>query len=257
VKIATWNVNSLTARLPRVLGWIEEQEPDILCMQETKQTDEAFPLGDFAALGYEGAHHGDGRWNGVAIVSRVGLEEPKAGFGSEEDENGTRILAATCGGIRVHSIYVPNGRSLDNEQYTIKLSWLARLKSYLAQTSDPAADVALCGDFNIAPSDADVWDPEQFVGATHVSAPERQALAELLGWGLEDTFARFHPEGGIFSWWDYRAGNFHKGEGMRIDLVLLTHSLAGRATGAWVDRNARKGSKPSDHAPVVVDFDPS
>lgn len=259
MRLATWNVNSLSARLPLVLEWMETNGPDVLCMQETKLADDAFPSDAFADLGYESAHHGDGRWNGVAIASRIGLERPVCGLGSEEDVHGCRMLAATCGGIRAHSVYVPNGRSLDSEHYRFKLEWLARLRAYLLQHDDPAADVAVCGDFNIAPDDADVWDPAAFVGATHVSEPERRALCEILDWGLEDTFRRFHPEGGIFSWWDYRAGNFHKGMGMRIDLVLLSKSLAGRAVSAGIDRNARKksplGNKPSDHTVVVVELD--
>ena len=258
MKLATWNVNSLGARLPLVLEWAEANGPDVLCMQETKLADDAFPSAAFAALGYDSAHHGDGQWNGVAIASRVGLEAPLCGFGSREDVHGCRMLAATCGGMRVHSVYVPNGRSLDSEHYRFKLEWLARLRTYLAEHYDPGDAVAVCGDFNIAPDDADVWDPAAFVGATHVSEPERRALGEILEWGLEDTFRRFHPEGGIFSWWDYRAGSFHKGMGMRIDLVLLSAPLASRAVSAEIDREARKKSpksnKPSDHTVVVVEL---
>jgi exodeoxyribonuclease-3 len=254
MKLATWNVNSLTARMPRVLGWIEEHQPDILCLQETKQAEDAFPADTFAALGYETAHHGNGRWNGVALLSRVGLGEPTRGFGSAEDAHGCRIVAATCAGIRVHSVYVPNGRTVDHEQYGFKLDWLARLGTYIATNCDPDGDVAVCGDFNIAPDDRDVWDPAAFVGATHVSEPERHALGALVDWGLEDVYRRHHPDGGIFSWWDYRAGDFHQGRGMRIDLVLLTRSLAERSTEVSIDRNARKGQKPSDHAPVMVEL---
>jgi len=240
--------------MPRVLGWIDEYQPDILCLQETKQADAAFPASTFADLGYETAHHGDGRWNGVALLSRVGLEDPVGGFGTAEDKYGCRIVAGTCAGIRVHSVYVPNGRTVDHEQYGFKLIWMARLASYLAETCDPAGDVAVCGDFNIAPDDRDVWDPAAFVGATHVSGPERQALAVLLDWGLEDVYRRFHSDGGVFSWWDYRAGDFHQGRGMRIDLVLLSRALAERSSSVSIDRNARKGQKPSDHAPVVVEW---
>ena len=253
MRIATWNVNSLTARLPRVVGWLESEQPDVLCMQETKQADAAFPAATFAELGYDAVHHGDGRWNGVAILSRVGLREPASGFGTEEDAGGCRIVAATCGDVRVHSVYVPNGRSLDSEHYGMKLRWLARLAGYLRENCDPGSHVAVCGDFNVAPTDGDVWDPGQFVGMTHVSDPERRALGDVLDWGLQDVFRRFHPEGGVFSWWDYRGGDFHMGRGLRIDLVLLSADLARRATAAWVDRDARKGTKPSDHAPVVVE----
>ncbi len=257
--LATWNVNSLGARLPLVLEWIEARQPDVLCLQETKQDDAAFPAPAFADLGYQAVHYGDGRWNGVAVVSRVGLEDPVKGLRSEEDAHGCRLVAATCGGVRVHSVYVPNGRSLDSEHYRYKLDWLARLRGYLSETYDPAGDVAVCGDFNVAPTDADVWDPAHFVGMTHVSEPERDALGSVLDWGLVDVFRRRHPDGGIYSWWDYRGGDFHKGHGMRIDLVLLSSGLADRCTDAWIDREARKkspaGNKPSDHTPVVVALD--
>ncbi|MGH8995011.1 MAG: exodeoxyribonuclease III [Acidimicrobiales bacterium] len=257
MRLATWNVNSLTARMPRVLEWIDEHQPDILCMQETKQAAEAFPTAEFAALGYQSAHHGDGRWNGVALISRVGLEDPVRGFGSPEDDYGCRMVAATCAGIRVHSVYVPNGRTLDNEQYGFKLAWLARLATFLAEQAEGGREVAVCGDFNVAPDDRDVWDPAAFVGATHVSEAERAALGVLLAAGLEDVWRRHHSDGGVFSWWDYRAGDFHQGRGMRIDLVLLSAPLAGRSTSVMIDRNARKGKKPSDHAPVLVELDPA
>jgi len=259
MRLATWNVNSLGARLPLVLEWMEANQPDILCMQETKLADTAFPAMAFAELGYQSAHHGDGRWNGVAVLSRIGLDDPVSGLRSEEDAHGTRIIAATCGGVRVHSVYVPNGRSLDSEHLQFKLAWLARLRAYLGETTSPDGAVAVCGDFNVAPLDSDVWDPAAFVGQTHVSPGERQALDHVLDWGLEDVFRRFHPDGGIFSWWDYRAGNFHKGQGMRIDLVLLSRSLADRCQSIEVDREARKkspaGNKPSDHTVVVADLD--
>ncbi len=257
MRLATWNVNSLGARLPFVTGWLEEAQPDVLCVQETKLADTAFPTDVFADLGYTTAHYGDGRWNGVAILSRLGLDDPVQGFGSEEDEHGCRIVAGTCGGVRVHSVYVPNGRSLDNEFYPIKLAWLARLRSYLAETCKPSDAVAVCGDFNVAPNDTDVWDITQFEGMTHVGAPEREALAHVMDWGLEDVFLTFN-EPGTFSWWDYRGGSFHRGQGMRIDHVLLTHVLAEAVTEARVDRQARKvdgaGNKPSDHAPVLFEF---
>ncbi len=253
MRLATWNVNSLTARLPRVTEWIEANQPDVICMQETKQADDKFPEKDFAALGYESAHHGDGRWNGVAILSKVGLGEVIRGFGTADDEHGCRIVSAACAGTRVFSVYVPNGRALDNEFYEVKLAWLARLRAVLDETCPSGSSVAVCGDFNVAPADGDVWDPAAFVGATHVSEPERAALRHVEGWGLDDVFRRFN-EPGTFTWWDYRAGDFHEGRGMRIDLVLVSDDLVQRATGAFRDRDARKGKKPSDHAPVVVDF---
>jgi len=255
VRIATWNVNSLPARLFRVEEWIRYAQPDVLCMQETKQADAAFPHGAFAALGYETAHHGDGRWNGVAIASRVGLEDVSTGMDSEEDAHGTRLVAADCGGVRVHSVYVPNGRSLDSEQYPAKLAWLARLRTLVDETSAPDRPVAVCGDFNVAPEDRDVWDPSKFVGMTHVSPPEREALAALEEWGLVDAFRRLYDDEKLFTWWDYRAGSFHKHQGMRIDLILVTDVLARTTSYGLIDRNARKGEKPSDHAPVFIDTD--
>ncbi len=253
MRIATWNVNSLTARLPRVEEWIGYARPDVLCLQETKQADAAFPHGAFAALGYESAHHGEGRWNGVAILSRVGLEGVTTGLGSGDDDAGSRLIAADCGGVHVLSVYVPNGRSLDSEQYPLKLAWLARLRTLLDETTSPDRPVAMCGDLNIAPEDRDVWDPSEFVGATHVSPAEREALAELEAWGLSDAFRRVHSADQLFSWWDYRGGDFHNHRGMRIDLILVTEVLARHTTGALIDRQARKGQKPSDHAPVFID----
>jgi exodeoxyribonuclease-3 len=253
MRLATWNVNSLTARLPRVTEWLAQQQPDVLCMQETKQADDKFPEEAFAELGYESAHNGDGRWNGVAIISRVGLDGVTRDFGTPDDEYGRRVVSAECDGTRVFSVYVPNGRSLDNEFYQVKLDWLTRLRTTLDEMCPPGSSLAVCGDFNVAPDDGDVWDPAAFVGATHVSEPERKALQNVEGWGLDDVFRRFNDPG-TFTWWDYRAGDFHQGRGLRIDLVLVSEDLVERATGAFRDRDARKGQKPSDHAPVVVDF---
>lgn len=254
MRIATWNVNSMKARLPRVIPWLEQHAPDVLCVQETKQADEAFDPAPFEALGYQVAHHGDGRWNGVAIASRVGLDEAVAGFAGPSDEAGPRLLAATCDGVRVHSVYVPNGRELESEWYPIKLAWLAELRELLAVRCANHEEVVVAGDFNIAPTDLDVWDPAALEGMTHVSAPEREALEALLSLGLVDAVARAHPGEQRFSWWDYRGGSFHKNQGMRIDLVLLSEQLAAGIVEAGTDRDARKGEKPSDHAPVVVDL---
>jgi exodeoxyribonuclease III len=255
VRIATWNVNSLNARLARVEEWVEYARPDVLCMQETKLADAAAPHGTFAELGYELAHHGDGRWNGVAIASRVGLEDVAAGFGKGADEQGCRLLAATCGGVRVHSVYVPNGRQVGSEHYQAKLQWLADLRAMLERACDPASAVAMCGDFNVAPEDRDVWSLAAFEGETHVTVPERDALRALLAWGLVDAFRLQYQEDGLFTWWDYRGGNFHKRQGLRIDLVLLSAGLTEGFEFSIVDRNARKGQQPSDHAPLIVDVD--
>jgi exodeoxyribonuclease-3 len=257
VQVVTWNVNSLKARMERVVPWVEANTPDVLCLQETKMAQDVFPHEVFTELGYEAAHVGEGRWNGVAIVSRVGLDDVVAGFADgDAPDPEARLVWATCGGMRVACCYVPNGRALDNDHYQYKLRWLERLRRNLVDGCNPADPVVVTGDFNIAPEDRDVWDPSAFVGATHVSQPERDALAGLVEWGLTDLFRQHNDEAGVFSWWDYRGGSFHKGQGMRIDLVLATGPLAERCTGVRIDREARKGKPtPSDHAPVIATFD--
>ncbi|MDQ3492695.1 MAG: exodeoxyribonuclease III [Chloroflexota bacterium] len=255
MRIATWNVNSLKVRLQRVEEWLALREPDILLMQETKLTDEAAPLLPLRMAGYELAHHGEGRWNGVAIASRVGIEGVSLGFdGAGPDADGARFIAATCGGVRVISVYAPNGRALGTPFYAAKLEWYERLSAWLSQNAKPADDLLLGGDLNVAPEDADVYDPQVYIDSTHTSGPERAAFRELLDWGLVDGYRRHHPEPGRFTWWDYRAGNFHKGLGMRIDHLLVTRSLAERSTAAEIDRDARKGKLPSDHAPLWLDL---
>lgn len=257
MRIATWNVNSLNARLGRVERWLTTFEPDVLCLQETKLADEAFPALAFQALGYETLHHGEGRWNGVAILSRVGLDDPVTGFGDGDDpDDDARLAWATCAGVRIATCYVPNGRSLDHEHYQYKLRWLDRLAGDLAGQCDPTDAVVVCGDFNIAPEDRDVYDATKFLDQTHTSPSERERIAALVEWGLVDVFREHHREDGLFSWWDYRAGNFHKRLGMRIDLVLASRSVADAVDLALIDRNERKGPKddpPSDHAPVLID----
>ncbi|HVC26015.1 MAG TPA: exodeoxyribonuclease III [Acidimicrobiales bacterium] len=264
MRLATWNVNSLKARLARVEAWLTSARPDVLCLQETKSTDAAFPADRFTALGYESVHHGNGRWNGVAVLSRVGLDAPRAAFHDEDRATveECRIVSATCAGARVVSVYVPNGRVVDSEFYVAKLAWLGRLRAELDTTCEAGSPVAVCGDFNVAPEDRDVWDVAKLDGMTHVTAAERDALASVSAWGLRDVVRELAPVGrepGPFSWWDYRGGAFHKGEGMRIDLALLSEPLAARVTAAYVDREERKkgpgGEVPSDHAPVVVDLD--
>jgi exodeoxyribonuclease-3 len=254
VRVATWNVNSAKQRVPRLLPWLDERRPDVVCLQETKLTDEAFDelLGEeLASRDYEVARHGEAQWNGVAILSRVGLEAATVGFpgapGFPHAE--ARAISASCGGIRVHCLYVPNGRTPDSEHYRYKLAWLAALRASVHGGRDATL---LCGDMNIAPSDIDVFDPAAFVGQTHVTAPERAALCEL---GLHDVLRERWPTERVFTYWDYRAGMFHRDLGMRIDLVLASDAVSARVRAAWVDRQARKGSKPSDHAPVIVDLD--
>lgn len=257
VRIATWNINSLKVRMPRVEEWLAYAQPDILCMQETKVADAAFPALAFQTLGYESAHCGQGQWNGVAILSKVGITDVVAGFSDQAEDEAVeaRLLQATCGGVRVVSVYVPNGRSVGSEHYDAKLEWLERLRRHVDAAYDPSEPLVICGDFNVAPDNRDVWDFSKVNGGTHVSLPEREAVAALVGWGLIDAFRTRREEAGLYSWWDYRAGDFHEGRGMRIDLVLATKVLADTATFALIDRFARKGKQPSDHAPLLVDFD--
>jgi exodeoxyribonuclease-3 len=257
VRIATWNVNSVKQRLPRLLPWLDERAPDVVCLQETKLADDAFQDLLAAALserGYEVATHGEASWNGVAILSRVGLEDVVPGLadGPGFPHPEARALAATCDGVRVFSIYVPNGREPGSDHYQYKLAWLAALREVLA--AGPEATV-VCGDVNIAPTDEDVFDPEAYAGETHVTAPEREALAELQALGFHDVVRDRWPGERVFSYWDYRAGMFHRDLGMRIDLILADDPVAARVRAAWVDRKARKGKGPSDHAPVIVDLD--
>jgi exodeoxyribonuclease-3 len=257
VRVATWNVNSVKQRLPRLLPWLDERGPDVVCLQETKLADDAFEalLGDeLRERGYEVAAHGEAAWNGVAILSRVGLDEVVAGLpgGPGFPDQEARAVSATCDGVRVHSVYVPNGREPDSDHYKYKLEWLAALRDQVAAGPD---SVLVCGDVNIAPTDADVFDPDAFVGHTHVTAPERAALAELEATGLHDVLRERWPDERVFTFWDYRAGMFHKDLGMRIDLILAGDPVADRVKATWVDRKARKGKGPSDHAPLFVDLD--
>jgi exodeoxyribonuclease-3 len=268
MRIATWNVNSLKARLEKVQWWLERAEPDVLLLQETKLADDAVPRDAFARLGYEVAHHGQGRWNGVAIVSRAPIAEVSTNFGEPpaappSAESGdvdplreARMIAAVCGGVRVVSLYAPNGRSLDSPHFAAKLTWFERLAAWLAATCSPDEPLALGGDFNVAPGDPDVWDPAACHGGTHVSPAERAAFTRLTAWGLVDAYRRAHPEPGRYTWWDYRSGDFHNNRGMRIDHLLVTAPLANRVVAVEIDREARKGQPtPSDHAPLAVDVD--
>jgi exodeoxyribonuclease-3 len=273
MRIATWNVNSLKARMDAVERWLERAAPDVLLMQETKLADEDAPAMPFQLAGYELLHHGEGRWNGVAIASRVGISDPVANFGdgpvrdsrtvasdlAEEDFDPfdeARMVSAVCGGIRVVSLYAPNGRVVGSPFYQGKLRWFERLAAWTAAELAGGLPLVLGGDMNVTPTDLDVWDPVAAHGGTHVSAPERAALARLETLGLVDAYRTRQPATGRFSWWDYRAGMFHKNMGMRIDLLYVTPDLAERVVWAEIDREARKGPPtPSDHAPVVIDLD--
>jgi exodeoxyribonuclease III len=257
VRLATWNVNSIKQRVPRLLPWLDQRQPDVVCLQETKLSDDAFAAlldEQLVSRGYEIAVHGEVQWNGVAILSRVGLDDVVPGVagapGFPNPE--ARAVSATCDGIRVHSVYVPNGRVPGSDHYQYKLNWLTAFAQHLR---GGPRDAVVCGDMNIAPADEDVFDPEAYVGQTHVTAPEREALAQLQALGLRDVVRDRWPGKRVFTYWDYRAGMFHQDLGMRIDLVLATAPVAERVCAAWVDRHARKGSGPSDHAPVIVDLD--
>lgn len=268
MRIATWNVNSLKARLDKVTWWLERAAPDVLLLQETKLGDADAPHATFEALGYRMAHHGEGRWNGVAILSRVGIDDVVTNFGDplapartadagdDEPMAEARMVAAVCAGVRVVAVYAPNGRVVDSPFYRAKLEWYARLGRWLAERCQPTEALVLGGDMNIAPADEDVWDPRSAHGGTHVSEPERAAFAQLVGWGLVDGYRLKHPEPDRYTWWDYRAGSFHKNIGMRIDHLLVTRPVAERIVAAEIDREARKGAPtPSDHAPLSIDID--
>jgi exodeoxyribonuclease-3 len=268
MRIATWNVNSLKARLEKVSWWIDRAKPDVLLMQETKLADTEAPHVMFQTLGYELAHHGEGRWNGVAIASRTGISDIITNFGEplapprtpdvsdDEPLAEARMISAVCGGVRLVSVYAPNGRVLNSTFYEAKLAWYERLARWLAETQNPKQPLCMGGDFNVAPEDADVWDPTACHGGTHVSDRERRAFRKLCDWGLADAYRLKHSETGRYTWWDYRAGNFHKNFGMRIDHLLVTSAVAKRTLWAEIDREARKGKPiPSDHAPLVIDVD--
>jgi exodeoxyribonuclease III len=274
MRIATWNVNSLNARMEAVEKWLARAEPDVLLMQETKLADADAPVMPFRMLGYELVHHGEGRWNGVGILTRLGAEDVITNFGDgpvrdsragsaggaeEEDFNPfdeARMVSAVCGGIRVVSLYAPNGRVVDSPFYVGKLLWFERVARWLAETRTTDEPLLLGGDYNVTPAPEDVWSEVKAHGGTHVSPPERAALATLCDWGLADTYRSVRPEPGRFSWWDYRAGMFHRNEGMRIDLLYATEPVAKRVVWAEIDREARKGPPtPSDHAPVLIDLD--
>jgi exodeoxyribonuclease III len=268
MRIATWNVNSLKARLEKVQWWLERALPDVLLMQETKLADAQAPVETFRDAGYELAHHGEGRWNGVAIASRAGIASVVTNFGEPlrpprtfdagdvEPLAEARMIAATCGGVRVVSVYAPNGRMVGSPYFAAKLAWYGHLARWLEESARPAESLVIGGDFNVAPADDDVWDAEACRGATHVSREEREALSRLVRWGLADVYRLHHAETGRFTWWDYRGGRFYRNIGMRIDHLMATRAVTERTVWAEIDREARKGKPiPSDHAPVVIDLD--
>ena len=253
--VATWNVNSVRVRLPRLEQWLRNRQPHVVCLQETKVVNEDFPTASIEALGYHCLLNGQKTYNGVAILSRARPASPIYQLPGDGDDSPRRLLMATIGGVHVINVYAPNGSEVGTEKYAFKLDWYRRLREYLADSMDPGSDIVLCGDFNVAPEDRDVWDPEKWRGRILFSEPEKEVFGALIAWGFQDALRLHRSEGGIYSWWDYRAGAFHRGWGMRIDHVLLTESMATRCRSVEIDRDERKGPKPSDHAPVLATLD--
>jgi exodeoxyribonuclease-3 len=254
VKVATWNVNSIRARLDHACDWLERVQPDVLCMQETKVVDDDFPTDEFMRLGYGIAMAWQLSYNGVAILSRLPMKEISIGLSGQSPEADKRAIAATISGVRIFSCYVPNGKTVTSPSFPEKLAWLGQLRSTLDATANPKSDVLVCGDFNIATDERDVYAPELFRGKVHFHPDEHRALAKVREFGLKDAFRELHSEGGLYSWWDYRGGGFRKNEGLRIDYVFLSESLAQRCTSATMDVEPRRLDKPSDHIPVIVEL---
>src|SRR5438477_1455525 len=252
MKIASWNINSLRKRQERLLDWLAKEEPDVVCLQETKCSDDQFPELALSAAGYRCIFHGQKSYNGVAILSRDELRERQAALCDESEDPQARVIAATVDNLRVFSIYAPNGQAVGSPAYEYKLNWYARLGDCVAQ--EKSADLVVCGDFNVAPEDIDVYNPDLWRGAIMCSDGERKAFCQLCASGFRDTLRLHHKEGGLFSWWDYRMLSFPKNRGLRIDMILVSEALARKCTAAGIDRDARKGKEPSDHAPVWAEF---
>jgi len=254
VKVATWNVNSIRARIDHACDWLQRVQPDVLCMQETKVVDDDFPTDELMRLGYGVAMAGQLSYNGVAILSRLPMKDIRIGLSGQAPDADRRAIAATIAGIRVYSVYVPNGKTVSSPSFPEKLAWLERLRVTLDETADPKSDVLVCGDFNIATDERDVYAPELFRGKVHFHPDEHKALARIRDFGLKDAYREKHSEGGLYSWWDYRGGGFRKNEGLRIDYVFLSESLAARCTAVTMDTEPRRLDKPSDHIPVMVEL---
>lgn len=255
MKIATWNINSISVRLTHVLDWVKTNSPDVLCLQETKCKDEKFPAAAFQELGYRAEVFGQATYNGVAILSRTEASEIQRGFLGDAEDAQRRLLAATINGVKVVNVYIPNGSEVGSDKYVFKLDWLAKLRKFLDESCDPGQPLVLCGDFNIAPEDRDVHDPKLWKGQILCSDAERAALQVIEDWGLVDVFRQHHEDDGIFSWWDYRGGAFPKNHGLRIDHLWATEPLADQCVAVWIDKVLRAMERPSDHAPVVAEFD--
>lgn len=254
MKIVTWNVNSVRVRLPRLLAWLEGNQPDIMCLQETKATDQDFPLAEIERAGYNCIFTGQKSYNGVAILSKNTISNVIKSLPGDENDQEKRFITALIEDIQIINVYVPNGSEVGSDKYYYKLNWYKRLRDFLENTFDPKKPLLICGDFNVAPDDRDVWDVKQWTGKLHFSEPEKEAHQNLVSWGLKDAMRLHHQEPGVYTWWDYRSLGFQRGLGLRIDHILVTDSLALRCKDVVVDRNERKGEKPSDHAPVVGIF---
>ena len=254
MRIATWNVNSITARLPLVLRYLEAARPDVLCLQEIKCVAERFPTAVFNELGYVAEVFGQPTYNGVAILSRTACMDVRRGLPDDEPGAQARLLAATVNGIRIVNVYIPNGQAVGTDKYLFKLDWMRRLRAFFDASYDRKAPILLCGDFNVAPEERDVHNPKAWEGHVLFSEPEREALAHIKGWGFVDAFRLHQPDGGHYSWWDYRAGAFRRNQGLRIDHIWVSEPLAARCTGVWIDKETRAWERPSDHAPVVAEF---
>ena len=259
MRVATWNVNSIRSRIDRVESWLRRSDVDVLAMQETKSKDEAFPYDRFLALGYQAAHHGTNQWNGVAILSRVGIADVQAGFDGdpgwgEPVVQETRVLGATCGGVRIWSVYAPNGRNIHDPHMAYKLQWLTRLKEQAVGWLGSGLPTALMGDWNIAPQDEDVWSMDYYIDKSHVSPGERAAFNAFLEAGFVDVVRPHAPGPGVYTYWDYQRLAFQKRRGMRIDFILGSPAFADRVAGGVIDREERKGAGASDHAPVLVEL---
>lgn len=252
MKLATWNINSIRARTDRLLKWLEAEKPDVLCLQETKVEDTGFPIDALTKAGYQVAIHGQRSYNGVAIAAREPITNVTRGFGDGEPEDEARLISATVGDLRVVSIYVPNGQDLESEKFPYKLAWYKRLRAYLDRTAKLTDKLVACGDTNVTADDRDVWSPDAWRGKIHCSEPERAAFAEVMGFGFVDLFRKHNPDGGVYSWWDYRGVSFFKNQGLRIDHILATPTVAEHCTACVIDRSARKGQDASDHAPVIA-----
>jgi len=252
VKLVTWNINSIRARTEKLLTWIGNEHPDVLCLQETKVEDQGFPIEALRARGYEAVTYGQRSYNGVAIAAKSPLTDVVRGFGDGEPDEEARLIAATVQGIRVICVYVPNGQDLASDKFGHKLAWYKRLRRFLDRTTTTTDNVIVCGDMNVTADDRDVCDPKKWAGQIHCSADERAALAEVLAFPLVDLFRKHNPDGGVYSWWDYRGIAFFKNQGLRIDYMFATQPVADRCTACTIDRNARKGQDASDHAPVIA-----